>query len=287
LFTLINCGGTSAGAFSPDKDFSGGVVGTTTEHVDTSLVRPPAPPQAVYQTARYGSGPNGSAPNNSITYTISNLTPGASYNVTLHFAEIAGPLKPGSRMFNVLIDSKIVLSNFDVIAEARKEAGTQDGGTYTAVAKTFDVAAPDSGQITIEFDQASGSGLGPIINGIMVEPPSTAEVARRSLPPNAPRKLVRDTFVLAVNPNSMYLDDDDHRTGAFAATLTDNGQPAVGKQVQAQSQNTGVATVSPATSTTDATGKASFKVISGYKGATTIAVTSAGQSAAVTLNVGD
>jgi len=37
-------------------------------------------PQAVYQTVRYGN----------FTYTIPNLTPGGTYRVRLHFAELFG-----------------------------------------------------------------------------------------------------------------------------------------------------------------------------------------------------
>jgi hypothetical protein len=73
----IDSGGGAAGSFLADTDVSGGSTYSTTAAIDTSGVTNPAP-QAVYQTERYGN----------FTYTIPGLTPGASYTVRLHFAEI-------------------------------------------------------------------------------------------------------------------------------------------------------------------------------------------------------
>src|SRR5205814_1203509 len=78
VFALaVNSGGTSANQFIADTNFSGGMqAAPVSASIDTSGVLSPAP-QAVYQTERYGN----------FTYTFTNLTPGWSYKVRLHFAE--------------------------------------------------------------------------------------------------------------------------------------------------------------------------------------------------------
>lgn len=72
---------------------------------------------------------------------------GAYYIVRLHFAEYRYDAdgyggKP-DRLFNVGINGKTVLSNFNVYAAA--------GAQYKAVTKIFDTAADSSGKITIVF----------------------------------------------------------------------------------------------------------------------------------------
>ncbi len=75
----IDSGGPAAGDFVADTDVSGGGTTSRGDLIDTSGVTDPAP-QAVYQTVRYGN----------FTYTIPNLTPGGTYRVRLHFAELFG-----------------------------------------------------------------------------------------------------------------------------------------------------------------------------------------------------
>jgi hypothetical protein len=128
---LINTGGTATGSFQADGFFSGGTTSSTTATIDTSLVTNPAPPP-VYQTERYGT----------FTYTITGLTPGASYTVRLDFAEIYWT-QVGQRVFNVAINGTQVLTNFDIIAAA--------GGPNRAIARTFTATADSSGDITIAF----------------------------------------------------------------------------------------------------------------------------------------
>ena len=83
-----------------------------------------------------------------------NLTPGATYAVRLHFAEIYWSAA-GQRVFNVAINGSPVLSNFDIFATA--------GGKDIAVVTQFPAAADSSGKITIRFttvtDNAKVSGI--------------------------------------------------------------------------------------------------------------------------------
>lgn len=140
----VNAGGGTAGSFVADTDYSGtGGTYSTSTSISTTGVQNPAP-QSVYQTERYGN----------FTYTIPNLSAGASYIVRLHFAEIYWT-QPGQRIFNVAINGTTVLSNFDIIAAA--------GAADQAIVEQFTVVANSSGQIAIQFtsvkDNAKLSGL--------------------------------------------------------------------------------------------------------------------------------
>jgi hypothetical protein len=74
---------------------------------------------------------------------MSDLTPGATYTVRLHFAEIYWS-SAGQRVFNVKINGTQVLTNFDIIAAA--------GAKNRAVVRQFTATADSSGKIVLEFD---------------------------------------------------------------------------------------------------------------------------------------
>jgi len=143
--TQINVGGPASGSFVADTDFTGGTTVTSRNTIDTSGVSNPAP-QAVYQSNRYGN----------FTYTVPNLTPGASYTVRLHFAETYWT-KTGQRVFNVRLNGQQVLTNFDMIAAA--------GAPNKAVVEPFTVTASTSGTITIQFTTIKDNAQ---VNGIEV-----------------------------------------------------------------------------------------------------------------------
>jgi len=146
LVTAISAGGPAAGAFAADTDFSGGTVsGGTTATINTSQVSNPAP-MSVYQHGRYGN----------MTYTIANLTPGATYTVQLDFVEYYWNA-PGQRVFNVAINGTQVLSNFDIFAAA--------GGKDIAIARSFTATASSSGTITIAFTSLVDNAM---IDGIEI-----------------------------------------------------------------------------------------------------------------------
>ena len=184
----INAGGGAASPFIADTDFSGGRNGTaTTKTIDTSKVTNPAP-QAVYQTDRVGN----------FTYTIPNLTAGASYTVRLHFAEIYWTAA-GKRTFNVSINSTQVLSNFDIFATA--------GGADIAVIEQFSATASTTGTIAIQFttvkDNAQVNGL-EVLGGTSSTPtptptsPPTPTPTPTSGPPNfGPNVIIFDPSMSA------------------------------------------------------------------------------------------
>jgi Malectin domain len=77
------------------------------------------------------------------TYTISGFAAGASYAVTLGFAEIWEPnCAKGKRIFEVLANGSLIVSNLDVFAVA---------GCKKAYTTTKTVAANASGKIELKF----------------------------------------------------------------------------------------------------------------------------------------
>jgi beta-glucanase (GH16 family) len=143
----VNSGGSPSAQFSADTNFAGTMSGGTqaapvTTTIDTSSVSSPAP-QDVYQTERYGN----------FTYTFTNLTPGLTYKLRLHFAETYWT-GVGQRRFNVMINGTQMLTNFDIIAAA--------GAANKANIQEFNVT-PNTTQITIQYvtvtDNAKSSGI--------------------------------------------------------------------------------------------------------------------------------
>jgi outer membrane protein assembly factor BamB len=79
-----------------------------------------------------------------------------SYTVRLHFAELEDK-KPGQRLFNVRIQGRDVLNNFDIAKEA--------GGADTPLVKTFNkIDVTDS--LTVECLPVSPAGAAPLLSGI-------------------------------------------------------------------------------------------------------------------------
>jgi hypothetical protein len=146
LVLAISPGGSAAGAFVADTDFSGGAVSAGTKAaINTSGVTNP-PPQSVLEHGRYGNS----------AYTIANLTPGASYTVRLDFVEYVFNAA-GARVFDAAINGTQVLSNFDIWSAA--------GGQDIALAKSFTATASANGTITISFTSVVNNAM---INGIEI-----------------------------------------------------------------------------------------------------------------------
>jgi hypothetical protein len=148
----INAGGAAAGSFIADAYFSGGSTYSTTSAIDTTQITGAVPPQAVFQTERYGE----------FSYTIPNRAPGSAQTVTLYFQESFWTAA-GQRTFDVSINGATVLSAFDIFAAA--------GGVNRAIARTFSTTANASGQIVIQFTRSGPDN--PKVNGISVTTAST------------------------------------------------------------------------------------------------------------------
>jgi hypothetical protein len=152
----INCGGAAASlffkfgavpasGFEADADFSGGKATIVSDAIDTNDMSVAHAPVSVYQSERWGA----------CAYTLP-AAAGKTYRVRLHFAETTFDAA-GQRKFNVDINGRRVLTDFDVYADA--------GGKDKAVVKDFPGIVPDaSGHIVIAF--TNGSADQPKICGI-------------------------------------------------------------------------------------------------------------------------
>jgi len=185
----INSGGGGVGSFVADTGYSGGSTASIGSAVDTSHVTNPGP-QAVYQSERYGN----------FTYTVSGLTPGASYIVRLHFAETYWGTQTqggiGSRVFNVAITdgqgARQVLTNYDIYKDA--------GGANIATIKEYAAAADNTGKITISYttvtDNAKSSGI-EIVPGTL---PPTATPTNTSSPTSTATNTPTSTATATATP---------------------------------------------------------------------------------------
>jgi fibronectin type 3 domain-containing protein len=204
LVLAISAGGPASGSFVADTDFSGGTASAGTKAaISTSGVTNP-PPQSVLQHGRYGN----------LTYTIPNLTAGASYVVRLDFVEYVFNTA-GSRVFNVAINGTKVLSNFDIWSAA--------GGENIALAKLFTVTASSTGKITISFTSAVNNAM---INGIEIYTPAAMgaaiprPLATPAAEPGGVSRTVMDLAVLSLGPQTAGLpatDESHSQTDAFFA----------------------------------------------------------------------
>jgi beta-glucanase (GH16 family) len=144
-YFAVNSGGSPAGSFVADTDVTGGTIAaTSTATIITNGLINPAP-QAVYKTERYGN----------FNYTFGGLTTGVTYTVRLHEAEIYFNAA-SNREFNVFINGKQVLTNFDIWSTA--------GGENIAVIKQYSILPQTNGQISITYsngavDDAKSSGI--------------------------------------------------------------------------------------------------------------------------------
>jgi beta-glucanase (GH16 family) len=146
----LNCGGPARGEFAADAYYSttGTQTSSTNAAIDTTGVPHPAS-QSVYDSNRYG---------NHFTYTIPNLTPGAGYDVEMHFAENYWT-SAGQRMFNIGINGTNVLSGFDIYASA--------GGAHMAVQEDFLAVADANGILALDFTTSKDNAQ---INGLRIIP---------------------------------------------------------------------------------------------------------------------
>jgi hypothetical protein len=144
----LNCGGFTRDGFKGDPGYLEGSPGFTTNPVEVPNT-PGAAPEAIYQTVRWGA----------LSYPFQlKGKPGQTYTVRLHFAEL-NEKEPAKRVFNVSINGKTVLTDFDIFQES--------GGRYKAMVKQFTGIVPEEGgKITIGIDK--GKVGTPQVNGIEI-----------------------------------------------------------------------------------------------------------------------
>jgi hypothetical protein len=226
----LSAGGYAAGTYAASNFVVGG---NTNYHLDnvvnTAQVTNPAP-QLVYDTERWGPA----------AWTITGLTPGAGYNVRLHFVE-ATHTAAGQRAFNVSINSENVLTNFDIFATA--------GAMNTAVTQEFYTLADEGGIIELQTAMGTnGDGdLNPTVSAIEIIPANTSTAASGIIGA-APGT----TVDLAINSGGAAVSDfvaDEDFNGGIASSATNtinvntpNAAPAAVYQTQRYSPFTYVLT---------------------------------------------
>jgi len=206
----IDAGGSAAGSYLSDTNFTGGTTATSIDPVNTSGVTNPAP-QIVYDTERYGN----------FTYTIPRLTAGTNYIVRLHFAEFYWNTA-GQRSFNVLINGTQVLTNFDILAAA--------GGKDIAIVRQFTTVANSTGNIIIQFvtviDNAKLSGL-EILTTIATAPSTptdlTATASNTQVTLNWTASTGAASYNIYRSTTSGAEGSTAYRTGITTTSFTDTG----------------------------------------------------------------
>ena len=146
----INAGGPSIGTFEADSNFDGGAAYAPAAGVSVSAagVRDAAP-AGVYTSYRYGY----QVP---FTYLFAGLTPGASYGVRLHFAEIYPQDQAvGRRVFSISTNGVVVEPALDVYARVGGDA---------ALVLTEVLGADSNGQVDVTFQTVSGDSA--MLSGI-------------------------------------------------------------------------------------------------------------------------
>jgi hypothetical protein len=144
----LNCAGSAVEGFDQDNYAAGGNEHGVKASIDVSA--PMTGPMGIYQSERWGG----------CIYKIPMNAPpvGHTYTVRLHFAETSFDVA-GKRKFNVEINGKKVLSDFDIFQEA--------GGKNKAIVKQFTGIVPDDeGLITIRV--FNGSSDKATIDGVEV-----------------------------------------------------------------------------------------------------------------------
>ena len=142
----INSGGPAVSSFLADQDFAGGSAIPTTDSIQTVDV-PKGLPMDVFKDSRTGT----------FSYTVKGFAPGSNHTVTLYFVEPTFD-GVGLRLFNVSINGKTVLSNFDVVLAA--------GDMDTPVAQSLAAAADSTGQYVIAFTPVLNDAL---LSGLQIK----------------------------------------------------------------------------------------------------------------------
>jgi hypothetical protein len=142
----INSGGPAVSSFLADEDFTGGSIVSTTDSIQTVNV-PKGVPMGVFEDSRAGT----------FNYTVKGFAPGSNHTVTLYFVEPTFN-GVGLRLFNVSINGKPVLSNFDVFLAA--------GDMDTPVAESVAAAADSTGQYVIAFTPVLNDAL---LSGLQIK----------------------------------------------------------------------------------------------------------------------
>ncbi|MGI4749772.1 MAG: glycosyl hydrolase 2 galactose-binding domain-containing protein [Janthinobacterium lividum] len=145
----INCGGSEIGSFAEDNYF---VARSST--LDLGNVEVPSAstvPAQIYSTARQGYMMK-------YVFPMKQLAQGKTYTINFYWADAKSDA-PGKRVFDVAVNDKKLIIDFDIFAQA--------GGKSKAILKQLTGIVPDQdGNIIIQFFRKSGDQ--PMINALEI-----------------------------------------------------------------------------------------------------------------------
>ncbi len=196
----LSAGGWAVGEYQSPTSFVVG--GNTNAHyhvpINTSQITTTPAPQQVYDTERWGAA----------AWTVTGLTPGAGYNVNLHFVETTHNAA-NARNFNVSLNSQTVLTNFDIFAAA--------GGFDKAINRPFYTKADSNGIIELQTQLGTSTvgDLNPTISAIEIIP------ASGSNPVGATPGTLTNLAINSGGPaTGTFLADEDFNGGDVGAPVT-------------------------------------------------------------------
>lgn len=231
--------------FVQDTGFTSGATNAYPDVIDVSGVAHPAP-QSVYRTERWGPS----------TYTIPNLTPGASFTVRLHFAETAFS-GTGQRAFNVAINGTQVLTNYDIFADA--------GAQFKATEKDLAATADGSGTITIALTAGTNGAphTNPSLRGVEVIPAATS-----CTPPTMPTNFTATAVSTSEIDLSWTASTGPACGGAITYKVTRNGTQIAGGLAATTLKDTGLSASTTYTYTVTAVNSAGSSTAASTSGTT-------------------
>jgi hypothetical protein len=142
----IKSGGLAVSSFNADEDYSDGGIVETTGTITTISV-PKGLPMELFQSSRTGN----------FSYDVKGFAPNSNHTVTLYFIEPTFD-GVGSRLFDVAINGRTVLSNFDIFLAA--------GDNDTPLVEQFSAAANGNGEYLIAFTPVLGDAL---VSGLQIK----------------------------------------------------------------------------------------------------------------------
>ncbi|WP_158575989.1 malectin domain-containing carbohydrate-binding protein [Streptomyces corynorhini] len=156
----IDVGGSGDATFIADTYGTGGITDSKPDNVASlpnwsRTVSHPIPAE-IWHTARHTES----------SYSVPDLTPGATYEVRLYFMDWYFTRAPKQRIFDVAINGTKVLTDFDIRGTLIDEGA--DGAAAFGLEKDFQVTVPADGTVTLDFIR--GAANQPQINAIAIVP---------------------------------------------------------------------------------------------------------------------
>ncbi|NQT20746.1 MAG: right-handed parallel beta-helix repeat-containing protein, partial [Planctomycetes bacterium] len=236
---LINAGGETVDNWLYDNYYLGGNIGSSASAMDTSGVSDPVPPEAVYQSYRYGA----SGVDETLQYHMP--VPDGTYTLRLHFVEHSYG-SAGYRVFDIVIQGVTEVTDFDIrqtndrrVATTLSfpvDAASDEGILLTLLNKTsqpaiisaIELTADNPGGVAaptvdLELSTDTGNSWGAIASGLSMDWFGRGDLAWNAAPETigdaalvratandgtGPRDVSDELFMIAGDGPDYYINDD-------------------------------------------------------------------------------